>query len=512
MQTNRMQPLNKFLSRIPEIKINNSSRTLLKEALIVLATIGSGIFVARLIVSGQWHIAAIMIFSIPAIFILQRYPFLSILAWLVFAPFLMNTSSVTLRQVYWVVHRFLPLLTLGTILLPSALGISRRPLPRLGFPEWAMTGYAGVSLFSIVLTNQDPLGTTYLFYDRVVIPMMLYLIVRLSSPDESLLRWLVPVFFFIALSQTSIGILSWFVPRSLPAKWVDYENHRTIGTLVNTNAYVTTLILAGFMILHYGLQSSSKRMRTVSILTFLLTVYGVFISFSRAGWLAGFLALFGLTAIYPRIITRFVLTIVPVFLLVAGLFMQNQLRWAGQRFFSQDSENSALSRVPVYAAAFRMFAAKPIYGWGYGNFDRYDRQFQNPPVANIAGDNKDHASHNFFLSMIAEQGLIGILLYLAPVFYWLGLTFKHFFQLPMNGFWSRKVLVIFWMVILSHVVVYNFANMRIVFGLGGWWLTLGMIACFMDSHQSVLATEYSPAAVSKRAGNHAPKMEAGLRS
>ena len=145
--------------------------------------------------------------------------------------------------------------------------------------------------------------------------------------------------------------------------------------------------------------------------------------------------------------------------------------------------------LPVYAAAVRMFQAKPFLGWGYGNFDRFDRQFQNPPVANISGDNKDHASHNFFLSMVAEQGLIGLLLYLMPVFYWLRLTVKHFSKLPRDGFWGRKILVIFWMTLLSHFVVYNFANMRVIFGLGSWWLTLGLIACFMDFHQPFFANE-----------------------
>jgi O-antigen ligase len=301
-----------------------------------------------------------------------------------------------------------------------------------------------------------------------------------------MIRWLIPVALFIALSQTGIGIISWFEPRALPAKWVDYDHHRTIGTMVNTNAYVTTLILVGFLFLHYGMQSSSNRVRLVSIFVFLLTLYGIFISFSRAGWLAGILALVGLTAIYPKFILKLGLTIVPIFLLVSASFLQNQMAWAGQRLISDESEQSAFSRVPVYAAAIRMFQSKPFFGWGYGNFDRFDRRFQVPTVANISGDNKDHASHNFFLSMIAEQGLVGILLYLAPVFYWLRLTIKHFSKLPRDGFWSRKILVIFWMTLLSHIIVYNFANMRVIFGLGAWWLTLGLIARFMDFHRPIL--------------------------
>jgi O-antigen ligase len=344
-------------------------------------------------------------------------------------------------------------------------------------------------MYSILLTNLERQSTTYLFYDRVVIPMVIYLIVRLSSPDERMIRWLIPVALFIVISQTGIGMISWFAPSALPAKWVDYDNHRTIGTLVNTNAYVTTLILVGFLVLHYGQQSRSNQIRLISVFVLLLTLYGIFISFSRAGWLAGILALMGLVSIYPKLMLKLGLGVVPILLLAAGVFLPNQLAWAGQRLNSGESERSAFSRMPVYAAAIRMFQSKPFFGWGYGNFDRYDRQFQPLTVANISGDNKDHASHNFFLSMIAEQGLIGILLYLTPVFYWLRMNIKHFSKLPCDGFWSRKILVIFWMTILSHVVVYNFANMRVVFGLGAWWLTLGLIARFMDSQQHLFEEE-----------------------
>ncbi len=501
-----MKFVNRLLPRFPAFQIR-WRKLPVRDILYGLAAVIVGLFIARLIVMDLWHIAAVVIFAVPAIIVLQRYPFLSIVVWLAIDPFLMTATSSWERQVYWVIHRALPLFTLALILLPSALGMSTKKLPKLGFPEMLMGIYVLESLVSVWYNNLTPLATTYLVYDRIIVPICLYLIVRLSSPDERAIRWLVPVMFFVALSQTAIGTLAWIAPGALPAKWVDYENQRTIGTLINTNAYITTLILSGFISLHYGLQLATGRLRTMSILTFLLTVYCIFIAFSRAGWLAGLLALGGLFFIYPRFLTRLGLIILPAFLIVAALFLQTQIRWAGERLMSERSENSALSRVPVYAAAVRMFQAKPVFGWGYGNFDRFDRQFQNPPVANIPGDNKDHASHNFFLSMLAEQGLVGIFAFLGPLFYWLGSTIKHFSKMPRGGFWSRKILVIFWMTLLSHFVVYNFANMRVVFGLGAWWLTLGLIARFMDAHQYRFARQTARSSVSQQVGSASMKRE-----
>ncbi|MDP1547174.1 MAG: O-antigen ligase family protein, partial [Anaerolineales bacterium] len=477
--------MNKILSPLPHIQ-SKEVKQLLYQLLFACAAVGLGLLVARLIVVDNWQIAAVIIFSIPAAFILQRYPFLAIVVWLLLTPFLMRsgTSSSTMRQVYWVIHRFLPVLTLVAILLPSALGLSRRSLPRLGFPEWMMAGYVLVSITSILLFNNDPRATLYLFYDRVIVPMFLYLIARLSRPDERKIHWLFPVMLFIVWSQSIIGVLSEFSPGVLPKQWVDYESRRTIGTLVNSYTYVIALILSSFFVFHYGMQSPSKIIRNAAVLTLLIASYGIFISFSRTGWLAGILAILGLAAIYPRVMTRLGLVVLPLVFLAAGLFFQKQVAWAHERLTSEQAENSALSRLPVYAAGFNMFSAKPIGGWGYGNFDNYDRQFQVYQFLNITKYNaKDHASHNFFLTIAAEQGLSGIILFTAPLLYWFIQTLKRFPQLPKNGFWSRKILAVFWLALLSHIVIYSFTNMRTVFALGAFWLGIGFVARFLDAHQ-----------------------------
>jgi O-antigen ligase len=505
--------MNKILSPLLHIQ-SSAGRQFLSNLLFACAAVGLGLLVARLIIVDKWQIAAVLlIFPIPAAFILQRYPFAAIVVWLLLAPFLMRsgTTSSTMRQVYWVVHRFLPVLTLAIILLPSTIGLSRRSLPRLGFPEFMMAGYVLVSISSILLSNSDPLSTLYLFYDRTIVPMLLYLIVRLAKPDERMIHWLFPVMLFIAWSQSIIGVLSEFAPGVLPKQWVDYESRRTIGTLVNSYTYVITLIFSSFFVFHYGMHSPSKIIRNAAVLTLLIACYGIFISFSRSGWLAGILALLGLVAVYPRFMTRLGLVVLPLVFLAAGLFFQKQVQWAHERLTSEQAENSALSRLPVYAAAFNMFTAKPLGGWGYGNFDNYDRQFQTYQVLNITKYNaKDHASHNFFLTIAAEQGLSGFILFMAPLLYWLRQTIKRFPQLPKNGFWSRKILAVLWLVFSSHVVIYSFTNMRTVFALGAFWLTIGLIARFLDEHQPEYLTE--AAQVFPQGTNQPSKAETGIRS
>jgi O-antigen ligase len=435
----------------------------------------SGLLAAYLLVKGYWQIALLLVALLPGLLLLHRYPFTTVCIWLVLAPFLLHTNTAPERWVYWVIHRGLPPLSLGILLLGSGLRISSRPVPRLNPADLCMLAYVAVSLVGIFLQNGDPLGTSYQFYDRVIAPVCLYWIIRLSYVNEKQLKWLIPVAFFISISQSFFGILSWYNPNVLPSDWLTMEGSPTIGSLVNPSVFTVALVFSGLLVLHAALTSRSRLVRWVLVFAFLLSAYSVFVSFSRASWLAAIIVALGLVHIYPKFVLKGSLLLLPVILVLGGWAFSSQVRYATQRLYSADSERSALSRLPLVVAAYRMFQLKPVFGWGYGNFDLYDRSFQGR-IADFIGDNKDHASHNLYLTLLAEQGIVGIALFMGPFVWWLVKSLKIQRDLPRFGFWGRKLLIILWLSILTHVVVNNFANMRVVYGLGLWWIALALVA------------------------------------
>ena len=450
--------------------------------LIVSAAAVLSVFVAYLIVEGQVHVAVALILFLPGMILLHKYPFGAIIVWLFLMPFLLQTTTSAERQVYWMIHRALPPLTITLMLAASMAGIYHRRLPRLGVPELAMAAYAGLTLASIYLENADPLATTYLFYDRVFIPFCLYLIIRLSALGEREMRWLVIAALFISMSQFTIGILSWIAPQVLPSAWLDKQGIRTVGSLIHASVYTTTLTFSGLLILDAALRSRPGLISTVLKLAFLLCASGIFISFSRAGWLAGVLVILGLIYLYPRFIAWLVLVVgIPLVLFGTGLFA-DQLGRAGERLYSDEAEMSALSRLPVFYAAIRMFGEKPLFGWGYGNFELYDGQFYGQ-VLELRDDNKDHASHNLYLTIIAEQGIIGLLLFAVPMIGLLLRTLKKLPGMPTSGLWTRNLLMILWLVIFSHIIVNNFASIEIVFAPSMFWIALGLIAALVDARR-----------------------------
>lgn len=445
---------------------------------VLLVGLGVGFVTAYLVVAGNWHLALPLIFALPGFLLLHRHPFLSILIWFILSPFLLHTTTGAERQVYWIIHRTLPPLTLGIIWLSSALKIRQRPLPSLGFPELLMAGYLAFGLLSILLQNSMPQATLYLFYDRVFSPMCLYIILRLTNPGEKEWKWLLPVLFLIVVSQTTVGMISWVAPSVLPSKWLDKVGQRTTGTLVNPSIYTTALIFAGLLLLHGALQMKQGWFRKVLTFVFVLCVFGIVISLSRASWIAGIVVILGLVYLYPKFMLRFSLVVVVLSLLLGSVILPIYIDNIRQRLFSEQAEGSALDRLPGYLAAYRMFQEKPLFGWGYGNFDVYDRQFMGR-VLDFANDNKDHASHNWFLSTIAEQGLVGMGLFFGPFIYWLFMSVRRWPQISKGGVWSRKFLILLWLIVLTEVIINMFMNMIIFFGHGIWWVVLGFIAVLL---------------------------------
>jgi len=441
-----------------------------------------GIVLAYLNVKGQWQIALGFLFVIPGFILIHRYPFAALLIWLLLTPFLVATDGGALRRVYWVVHRMLPPATVVIIVLSHMLRINRRKFPRLGLPELTMGSYIVVTMLSIIYFSDQIQATIYFLFDHVAIPMCFYLIIRLTKPKERDFKRMMPVLLFIVLSQSFIGLMSWIAPQVLPSVWIDRAGAttRTTGSLDSYSVFSATLIFCSLLLLQKGLNyNRSKIIAWGLVASFFLAIFMVFFSFSRGSWLGAIIVLGGLIFLYPKFVLRFgfITVLVTVIVLRSGIF-NTYITLAQDRF---SASQSALGRLPVMLGSIRMFESKPIFGWGYENFDLYDYQFQER-VGELVSPEKDHASHNVYLTILAEQGIVGFLLYLIPVFWWLAMTVKALPKMPSKGFWSRKLLMMFWLVLVFNFVVNNFSNMRVVFGLGLWWITLGFIGAMVEPY------------------------------
>ena len=441
-----------------------------------LLLVGSflAILLGFMVVTGYWVIAVGILTAVPGFILLHKYPWLALLTWLFISPLVAVTPDFGGRQIYWVIHRALPPITIVIMVVASILGINKRSFPKLGWPELAMAGYLFVSLLSIYALNDSPVATFYEYYDRVISPMCLYLIIRLWAPGRDDLNRLAPVVFVLLASQMIVGLLAWYTPGLLPSAWID-DQLRTTGTVGSYGAYAAAMLFCGLFLLQSALNQEAAWVRVLYLFSFALAGFGVFMSFSRGAWAAGALVILGLLWIDRKHIIQVGLIVIPLIYVLANGPLASQVDWASERLYSERSEQSALVRLPVIQASVEMFLAKPFLGWGYENFNRYDWQFYQP-VEGVPTPVKDISSHNFYLTLLAEQGLIGTFLFLFPVFWWLMRSFKKARSLPAEGFWSKRSLILSWLFIFAYMTINMFHNMRTVFGLSLWWVGLALIA------------------------------------
>lgn len=452
----------------------------LNRVLPILFALGLGVFLAIFVDRENWYFAIALILLVPAATLLIRYPFVAILIWLLIFPFFVETPTSAERYVYWMLHRALIPATLILVLLTQQVGLRKwKQSLHPGPAELAMVTFLILVLLNIFLFSPDTQVSIFHLYDHIFVPFCMYWLVRLTAQKEKDLKLLLWVALLTALFQGVIGLVAWFSPQILPTQWLGRQGSRTTGTLGNPAVYSSTLIFLALLLFQQATQTGSGKIRAILLSVFVLSFFGIFFTFSRGSWLAGAVVLLGLILLYPKVTLRLMFVVAVIAFILGTTLLAREVSWASRRL---NTENTAEGRIILFYTGLRMIEEKPLFGWGYGNYDSYDNQFKTA-IGDIVV-RTDNTSHNTYLTIMAEMGIIPFLIYIFPLVYWFVQSFKAWRWLPQGGFWSRRLLVIFWLVIAAHIAVSSFMDMIRFheFGTTIWWMTLGFIASMVYPH------------------------------
>ncbi|MDX1520935.1 MAG: O-antigen ligase family protein, partial [Anaerolineae bacterium] len=343
----------------------------------IIVGLGLGLIVAYLITDGQWHYAIPLVFAVPAVIVFNRYPFIAILMWILVVPFFLNAQNSADRFIFWMFHRGLIPGSLLVVILSDWLKTNNRPLGKVGRAELAALIFVSLTILNIFLFAPSVRRTLIQSYDLIFVPFTMYWLIRLINPTAEDLKRLMWVALFIVLFQSILGMLSWFSPASVPEQWRSrVEGERTVGTLKNVAVYTSTLLLFSLLLLQYGVTHRSGWIRYGSLVMFGLAEFCVFLSFSRASWVGGIAVMVAALILYPKVVSRLVIIGALLAYIFAGALLADELRFAVERLSGDEALNSAESRVITNNASILMFQEKPTLGWGFKNYDRFDRQFQ----------------------------------------------------------------------------------------------------------------------------------------
>jgi len=129
---------------------------------------------------------------------------------------------------------------------------------------------------------------------------------------------------------------------------------------------------------------------------------GLVLTFSRETWLLGFFGLLLVSASWLRrrvnpTLGLLIVVVVSVVIVLSGVIGLIST-------FYNPSDVYGLERIVYYATALQLFSTHPLLGVGAGNYQFFDRSYEGDAAGGIA--------HNQFLTVAAETGLTGLMMFL----------------------------------------------------------------------------------------------------
>jgi putative inorganic carbon (hco3(-)) transporter len=179
-------------------------------------------------------------------------------------------------------------------------------------------------------------------------------------------------------------------------------------------------------------------------LAFVIITIGLVLSYTRAAWISVFAAalLFGILSLRIPFKTMLITSIgASVILLFSWSSIQQQLGRNKQESSDKldehvssisnvSSDASNLERLNRWNCAINLFQERPITGWGPGTYQFVYAPFQRAKDRTIISTNNGDGgnAHSEYLGPLAEQGILGSVLFVSILLFMLHMGFKLYYR------------------------------------------------------------------------------------
>lgn len=279
--------------------------------------------------------------------------------------------------------------------------------------------------------------------------------------------WYLSVFYFltglIIINERILRAIIWiiFIP-TIVGIVVIMERHSNFGYLfeyinkavvpiyrnhVNYGVFITMLV--PLMVMGRFWYKKGSIIRLIWDLGIIITLVGIYFTYTRGAWLA----LLACPIIYFIVKREKMKQVLMVSAISVTLFFgylisnQNYLRFAPNyertiyhanlkdhlvsTFSGQDM--STMERFYRWVAAFNMVGEKPLFGFGPNTFVKnYKSYTVNSFVTYISRNEENSTVHNYFILLLAEQGIPGMLIFALWIFVLLTYAERIFHQQKTN--------------------------------------------------------------------------------
>lgn len=383
----------------------------IRSPLILLAVAATSVFMGWNVARGSLLAVVPLALGILALFIALR-PDVLFVGWLLAAPFIQETArdsqvGLALTSVFYA----LPPLVLAMHTVRSN-SLARH----VRWYDALPAAYLGLILVSQGFVDSSQLAAfgfyTGLLHASVFVGVIMYYVCafgplsRLSAHDLA-----AAVLLSVSLVAV-LGIVQHYTAWTLWGAQLVDDPPRIVVTLSNPallGAFLGAGIVTAVAVLALG---GPRSLRRPAIATLVLALPALFFTYTRAGivatvLVAAVLALVRQRTRLPAVAVAFVAA--TVFFASWGTLTQSSL----YQERASDQENVS-GRLIQARAALDLVSEKPIFGVGYGQYDTAKSTLETS-----SGNLSEHSlygytSHNTFLTIIAELGILGIVVFLLP--------------------------------------------------------------------------------------------------
>lgn len=204
--------------------------------------------------------------------------------------------------------------------------------------------------------------------------------------------------------------------------------------------------------------AKNRRQRWAIGFSLLVVLVALLLSYARGAWLALVVGLISYWLIKKRLLLKAYLFSFFVIALAVVWVQQNEsyLRFAPHHNTTIFHENFAEHLIATYkgkdvstaerfyrwVAGARMSSEKWLTGFGPTTFNQHYKSYTIPAFRTWVSDNKEQSTvHNYFLLLLIEQGIVGMLLFVVLV----GVTFwqaQKIYHRTNSPFWKTTVAAI----------------------------------------------------------------------
>ncbi len=362
-------------------------------------------------------------------------PLTTFLIWLVVAPVGIDYLQVELGA-------GLPNLTFDRAIIMSMAVIllaksfaDRKGITKPHLAEILLLGYLLYCLLSLVMRPPDDFITVVQNrFNYLGLSVMVYYVtkavIRRKEDARAILIALVIAGTYCSLLGVyeHIAGQSWnsaLAGTTVKLRWGDVGGGRSAGPFGNPVAFGALVGTVAFIAVHLAFNTKSRGARLMYAICALINLYGCYLSFSRGAYLAPVAILLMMPFAAKGAKKKYValgLTALVVLAIAVPIVLQNK-----QIYDRMYDVGTVRDRIVINATLMSVWRSNLLFGTGLGNL--YDVYWKNLTssggisamiIRGGVGPKNVIGSHNTWLSMFAELGLVGGILYVGSFLLFLG--------------------------------------------------------------------------------------------